>query len=76
MCINQILKNEQIELMLYASATVSEDMNIHMRRLSRFEHQLEAHPYPHRPYVSRQMSGPTRPSFLAPPTSNNEGGTC
>jgi hypothetical protein len=76
MCINQILKNEQIELMRYASATDSVDISIHKRRLSMFGHLLEAHPYPHRPYVFQCMPNPVRAGLRALSIVHNEGGAC
>lgn len=62
MCINQLLRNEQITLMRYATATDPVMIDAHKRKLSIFERLLEAHPYPHRAYESRVVA----PSQLKP----------
>jgi hypothetical protein len=49
MCINQILKSEQIALMRYAAATDLTEARRQRRKLHMFEHMLAAHPYAHRP---------------------------
>jgi len=53
MCLNQILKNEQITLIRHAAATDPVESRKHRRKLTMFKHLLAAYPYSHRPY-SRQ----------------------
>jgi hypothetical protein len=49
MCLNQLLRSEQITLMRYATATDPTAINVLRRKLSIVELLLHAHPYPHRP---------------------------
>ena len=56
MCLNQILKDEQIELIRYSEASDISERNSRQRRLSMFGPLLQAHPYPHRPYLHHQVA--------------------
>ena len=67
MCMNQILKNEQITLIRYSEATDQNVMAAQRRKLNLFGHILQAHPYVHRPYVHR--GGCATPA-TAPPLPN------
>lgn len=75
MCLNQILKDEQITLMRYSQSTESCETKSLRRKLTSLEHLLKAHPYPHRPYSRRNLdtrrSGPSRSGL---PVWENEGG--
>lgn len=55
MCLNQILKDEQVTLMRFAAATDVVEAGVQARKLSFFSHLLEAHPYPHKPYSERNV---------------------
>jgi hypothetical protein len=76
MCLNQILKNEQITLMRHAAANKSRDIGKYRLKLNMFEKLLKAHPYPHRPYF--QYDDIETPSGPSPALAKweNEGGAC
>ncbi len=84
MCLNQILKNEQITLMRHAAADDSTVIRTQRRKLNMFEKLLKAHPYAHRPYSpannsdGRQGAESKGSSGLIPSLADweNEGGTC
>ncbi len=50
MCLNQILKEEQLTLMRHDAATGSGNIRKHRRKLSLFVQILDDHPYPHRQF--------------------------
>ena len=79
MCLNQILKSEQIALIQYNAETDPAVSRVHKRKLAMLGHLLEAHPYPHRPYDHRaitRISPAARRSARSPALLawENEGG--
>jgi hypothetical protein len=80
MCLNRILKNEQIALMRYSAASDPAEVGTYRRKLSLFGRQLNAHPYPHRPYSQRTLDSriggavPARAGKAALAEWENEGG--
>lgn len=50
MCLNELLRDEQIALMRHAATTNPAEISVHRRTLSLFSKALTAYPYPHRPY--------------------------
>jgi hypothetical protein len=62
MCLNEILKDEQIMLIRYSQSTDPREKTSLKGRLISIKHLLEAHPYPHHPYaqrgLDRERSGP------------------
>ncbi len=64
MCLNQILKNEQLALMQHPAADNPDDMLKHRRKLSLFAQILDDYPYPHRPYfLSNDRGSPSVPKL-------------
>jgi hypothetical protein len=51
MCLNQILKNEQVALMRHAAAADIGVIRAHRQHLNMFERLLALHHYAHRPYA-------------------------
>lgn len=82
MCLNQILKTEQLTLMRHAVATTPIDARKHRRKLSLFVKLLDEHPYPHRQYSpSHKLEGHSIPESAGAPLQSpgvavweNEGG--
>jgi hypothetical protein len=79
MCLNQILKEEQIALMRYSAGAVQFGAASPRARLDRIARELELHPYNHRPYLPQGLKK-GRPSLRPKPSSpaasawENEGG--
>lgn len=67
MCLNQILKNEQVALMRYAAATDPAEIGMLRRKLVVFRRVLESRPYGHRPYP--------KPAVIAGPPSSGRKAT-
>lgn len=80
MCLNRILKDEQIALMRYSAASDPAVARFYRSKLSLFGRLLEAQPYPHRPYPRRTQDlriggvAPTRFGKSALAGWENEGG--
>jgi hypothetical protein len=53
-CINQLLRHEQITMICLAGKINPEEIGKHIRKLDIVGRLLKAHPYPHRPYYSAQ----------------------
>lgn len=79
MCLNRILKEEQIALMRYSAQAARFGVTTPNRRLGEIARELEPYPYNHRPYLPRGLSqvrsspspNPSSPTALA---WENEGG--
>lgn len=73
MCLNRILKDEQIALMRYSAEAARFGATIPNRRLDRIARELESYPYNHRPYLppglnetrSSPSPNPDSPAALA-----------
>ncbi len=82
MCLNQILKDEQLVLMEHVDAANLPGIRKHRRKLSLFVEILKDHPYAHRPFSSLNGHGwPSVPKASGPPRLSsgvaaweNEGG--
>ena len=54
MCLNQLLRHEQITMICLSGKINPEKIGHLMRKLAIVGHLLKAHPYPHRPYYSAE----------------------
>jgi len=75
MCLNEILKDEQLALIRYSQSTEPSEKKSLRKKLTSIRHLLKAHPYPHHPYAQRGLdtgrSGSGRTDLRA---WENEGG--
>lgn len=56
MCLNRILKEEQIALMRYSAQAARFGVTTPNRRLGEIARELEPYPYNHRPYLPRGLN--------------------
>lgn len=58
MCLNQLLRHEQIAMMRHHAATDRSEIDTQLRILGNLGELLGSHAYPHRPYLARRRVAP------------------